>query len=91
MFDGGAAQAAGLSAGDVLVALDGLKVTGKTLDALLARRMAGETVQVHAFRRDELKTFSVILQAPLQDTACLTEAPRCSAAARALLEGWLGA
>ncbi|HMW51988.1 MAG TPA: PDZ domain-containing protein [Rhodocyclaceae bacterium] len=91
VFDGGAAQAAGLSAGDVLVALDGLKVTGKTLDALLARRMAGETVQVHAFRRDELKTFSVILQAPLPDTARLTEAPRCSAAARALREGWLSA
>jgi predicted metalloprotease with PDZ domain len=51
--DGGA-QAAGLSAGDVVIAVDGIKVTNGTLDPLLARRARGSTVRVHAFRRDEL-------------------------------------
>src|SRR5690606_33304400 len=40
VYDDGPAQAAGLSAGDVLVALDGLKVTGSDLDAMLPRRKA---------------------------------------------------
>ena len=47
-------QAAGLSAGDVVIAVDGIKVTNGTLDTLLARRARGSTVRVHAFRRDEL-------------------------------------
>ena len=60
----GAAHRAGLSAGDVLVALDGLRISGtpSNLDALLCRYRVGDTVQVHAFRRDELMTFDVALQ-----------------------------
>jgi predicted metalloprotease with PDZ domain len=64
VHEGGAAHRAGLSAGDVLVALDGLRVSGNpvNLDALLGRYRVGDTVEVHAFRRDELLTFSVKLQ-----------------------------
>jgi predicted metalloprotease with PDZ domain len=60
----GAAHRAGLSAGDILVALDGLRVSGtpSNLDALLSRYRVGDTVHVHAFRRDELMTFDVTLQ-----------------------------
>ncbi len=64
VHDGGAAQKAGLSANDLLVAIDGLRVTGNpaNVDALLARYKVGDTVQVHAFRRDELMAFDVTLQ-----------------------------
>ncbi|TWI60882.1 putative metalloprotease with PDZ domain [Pseudoduganella lurida] len=64
VHEGGAAHRAGLSAGDLLVALDGLRVSGNpnNLDTLLARYRVGDTVQVHAFRRDELMTFAVQLQ-----------------------------
>ncbi|PWF49130.1 M61 family metallopeptidase [Massilia glaciei] len=64
VHEGGAAHCAGMSAGDVLVALDGLRVSGSpgSLDGLLARYRVGDTVAVHAFRRDELMTFSVTLQ-----------------------------
>ncbi len=64
VHEGGAAHAAGLSAGDLVMAVDGLRVSGATggLDAMLARYKVGDTVQVHAFRRDELMTFSVKLQ-----------------------------
>lgn len=64
VHDGGAAQKAGLSAGDVLVAIDGLRVTGTNLDALLGRYQPGATVEVHAFRRDELRLSRVKLDPP---------------------------
>ena len=54
VLDGGGAQQAGLSAGDLLIALDGLKVGKSTLETLLERRPVGGTVTVHVFRRDEL-------------------------------------
>ena len=64
VHEGGAAHKAGLSAGDILVAVEGLRVSGNpaNLDALLSRYKVGDTVAVHAFRRDELMTFKVQLQ-----------------------------
>jgi predicted metalloprotease with PDZ domain len=64
VHEGGAAQKAGLSAGDVLIAIDGLRVTGANLDGLLARYLPGAKVEVHAFRRDELRRAEVKLDAP---------------------------
>ena len=89
VYDDGPAQAAGLSAGDVLVALDGLKVGGE-LDAMLLRRKAGDKVRIHAFRRDELMEFNVKLaEAPANDIRLgLRDKP--AAAARKLRQGWLG-
>jgi predicted metalloprotease with PDZ domain len=60
----GAAHRAGLSAGDLLVALDGLRVDDRNLKAMLERRQAGDRVQVHAFRRDELMQFELTLDPP---------------------------
>jgi predicted metalloprotease with PDZ domain len=64
VHEGGAAHLAGLSAGDVLVAADGLRINGhpSNLDALLARYRVGDRVELHAFRRDELMTFAATLQ-----------------------------
>ncbi|MBZ2205652.1 M61 family metallopeptidase [Massilia soli] len=64
VHESGAAHAAGLSAGDLLVAVDGLRVMGNpnNLEGLLSRFKVGDTVTVHAFRRDELMTFDVVLQ-----------------------------
>jgi predicted metalloprotease with PDZ domain len=64
VHEGGAAQKAGLSAGDVLIAIDGLRVTGSNLDGLLARYLPGAKVEVHAFRRDELRHTELKLDAP---------------------------
>jgi predicted metalloprotease with PDZ domain len=61
VYEGGAAHLAGLSAGDVLIALDGLRVNGSNLDTLLARYQAGDEVLLHAFRRDELLAFRATL------------------------------
>ncbi len=64
VHQGGAAHQAGLSAGDVLVALDGLRVTGNpaNLEVLLSRYAVGAEVVIHAFRRDELLSFTAVLQ-----------------------------
>ena len=64
VHEGGAAHRAGMSAGDMLVALDGVRVGGApaSLDGLLNRYRVGQTVELHAFRRDELMRFDVLLQ-----------------------------
>lgn len=84
----GPAQAAGLAAGDVLVAIDGLRVSGDSLDARLARYRPGDVATVTGFRRDELFTREVKLAAPPADTAWLRPAPGAAAAARC--RAWLG-
>ncbi|MFZ5559090.1 MAG: M61 family metallopeptidase [Pseudomonadota bacterium] len=85
----GAALAAGLAAGDVLVAIDGIRVTAETLDARLGRYRPGDVVSATGFRRDELFTCEIALAAAPADTAYLTPAPGAPAAARR--KAWLGA
>lgn len=89
VHDGGAAQKAGLSAGDVLVALDGIKLNG--LDAMLVRRRAGESVRIHAFRRDELMEFELQLQEAPREAVKLSLQADPSEAVKALRKGWIGA
>lgn len=64
VHEGGAAHKAGLSAQDIVIAIDGLRVNGNpaNVDTLLARYRVGDKVAVHAFRRDELMGFDVVLQ-----------------------------
>ena len=74
VHEGGAAHRAGMSAGDILVAVGGLRATGTgaNVDALLARYTVGDTVTVHAFRRDELMIFEVQLQGDRVPSVTLT-------------------
>ncbi|WP_042272137.1 M61 family metallopeptidase [Paraburkholderia heleia] len=88
VYEGGAAQKAGLSAGDALVALDGLRVTGANLDALLARYQPGTKVEIHAFRRDELRVARLTLDAPDVARYKLAASDK-RAPARSLRERWL--
>jgi predicted metalloprotease with PDZ domain len=90
VLDGGAAQAAGLAAGDVLAAIDGLRVTPKTLDASLARLRPGDATRVVAFRRDELHEFELKPLAPPPDTCVLHLARKPGPRAARLRRGWLG-
>jgi predicted metalloprotease with PDZ domain len=65
------AQQAGLSAGDVVIAANGLRVTGATLEKTLGTYAPGTAVELHAFRRDELMHFTVTLAAAPADTCVL--------------------
>jgi len=65
VLEGGAGHKGGLSAGDVLAAIDGLRVDAPAgLDLLLAQYRPGDRVTVHVFRRDELRAFTVRLAPP---------------------------
>ena len=90
VFSGGPAERAGLAAGDVLVAIDGLRATATAVDALREQRRAGDVLAIHAFRRDELFTTALTLaDAPL-DTCWLELDESASAETRARRDAWLG-
>jgi hypothetical protein len=79
-----------LSAGDILVAVDGLRVTATNLDNLLSRYAVGESIQVMAFRRDELMSFDLVLQGDRVPGVTLTlesaETIRTAASKRKLIK-----
>lgn len=78
VFDGGAAQQAGLSAGDVVVAVDGLRASKTSLARTLKHRVAGDQLQLTTFRRDELMTSTLVLQNAPHDSARLSWLPQAS-------------
>ena len=88
VLDGGAAQAAGLSAGDVVIAVDGLRVTGNTLEKRLRRYAIGESVALTTFRRDELRSVQITLQAMSAQT-CLLSLRDTPIDAKARRNAWL--
>ena len=69
VFEGGAAHRAGLCAGDIVVAVNGLRVPENGLDRLLQAYRPGDTITIHVFRRDELRAFEAILAEP-EKTEC---------------------
>ena len=71
LFEGSAAQQAGLAAGDRIIAVDGLQVDGQTVHDAIAQLPHGSAVQVHAFRRDELMEFTLHAQLAEADTCDL--------------------
>jgi predicted metalloprotease with PDZ domain len=87
--DGPAAKA-GVSAHDTLVAVAGLKATPERIATLLARYAPGETIDVHAFRRDELMAFRVTLAPAPADTCYLTLDSSPAPEAEARRAAWLG-
>ncbi|MCB1734517.1 MAG: M61 family metallopeptidase [Gammaproteobacteria bacterium] len=88
VYEHGAAHQAGLSAGDVIIAVDGLRATSKTLDATIAR--GGERPRtISAFRRDELMSFTLRpLPAP-HDTIELRLSEATDASRRERRASWL--
>jgi predicted metalloprotease with PDZ domain len=84
VYEAEPAHRAGLSAGDVLVAVNGLRVTATNLETLLARYRAGDRVTVHAFRRDELMNFVATLKtdAALKNSLATQDKPVAAARMR---------
>jgi predicted metalloprotease with PDZ domain len=91
VYEGSAAQLAGLAAGDIIVAIDGLRTMRANFESQLSARTPGETVTVYVFRRDELMCFTVTLQAPAADTCVLSLRDDIDGAVRERRVAWLGA
>jgi predicted metalloprotease with PDZ domain len=90
VLDDGAAQDAGLSAGDVVVAMNGLKSTVANINRRLKVWPAGTEMQVHFFRRDELMVRTLVVRAPALDTAWIEFDPEADEATQARRKAWLG-
>ena len=85
----GPACRAGLSAQDVLVAVDSERASAERVEQLLVRAMPGTTVSIDAFRRERLLHFTVTLDAAPRDTAFLAEAGAGNDAAMQRRQAWL--
>ncbi|HET8760870.1 MAG TPA: PDZ domain-containing protein [Nitrospiria bacterium] len=90
VYDGSAAHAAGLAAGDVIVAVDGLRAGRGNIEPLIGAYQPGAVVPIHAFRRDELMTFDVSLKPAPMDTCFLTLRDEIDDPTRARRATWLG-
>ena len=87
---GGAAERAGLNPGDVLIAIDRLRVTGRNLARRLARFESGERVTASAFRGDELLEVGIVLKAAPLDTCYLAVRDQADPKAVERRRAWLG-
>jgi predicted metalloprotease with PDZ domain len=90
VYDGTPARAAGLSGGDQLIALDGLRVSTESLDRQLLRYRPGDTVELHAFRRDELLCLRATLGRTPPPKFELKVDARAARRAVTLRQRWLG-
>lgn len=90
VHSGGPAAAAGVSAGDLIVALDGLRVTEETVKARLLDRKPGDGVRLALFRNDRLREVAVTLGTRATLSCAIKPAGKAGARA-ALREGWLAA
>ncbi|MCU7929397.1 MAG: PDZ domain-containing protein [Candidatus Thiodiazotropha sp. (ex Codakia rugifera)] len=65
VYDDGGAQQAGLSAGDEIIAVDGIRLNSEQMERYIGEQEEGVAIQMHLFRRDELQVVNVIpLPAP---------------------------
>ena len=72
VLDDSPAQAAGLSAGDQLIALDGLRLTGPQWPRRLEALVPEQPVTLHFFRGDELFSATLVPRSAPLDTWTLT-------------------
>lgn len=88
--EGGAGQEAGLSAGDVVIAVEGLRATRGNASRLMAERPPGTKVHLHVFRRDELHELTAIARAPEADTCWFVVKPDAAPDVIERRVKWLG-
>ena len=92
VVNGSAAWQASISAGDMLVAVDGLRANGAALGKHLARFKAGDTLSVSYFRHDVLHSTNIKIPIPKLNTAWLSVAAEpVDAASATLRQRWLTA
>jgi predicted metalloprotease with PDZ domain len=85
-----AAERAGLSPGDEIIAIDGRRVEDSTLRRRLEARKPGESVELIYARRDFVRTTKVVLAEPSPDSYEIVVAQGAPEAAKKLGAAWLG-
>lgn len=80
---------AGVSAGDELVALDGLRIDAMSLGMRMQEKAPGSTVALTVFRREELITLPMLVESGPPTRLAVRPIPEPSEAQRAVLQHWL--
>ncbi len=89
VFKNESAEQAGLSAGDIIIAIDDLQVKKSNIDTIINSYAAGQEITLHAFRRDELKVFNLRLKAAELTTCYLQVTDKISSTQQEKQEKWL--
>jgi len=89
LANGGPAEVAGVSPGDELIALDGVRVDVSGSDTRIRRYRPGDRSVLTLFRGDELLTLKLRWAAAPEDTCYLVESNDAPAAAISNRDRWL--
>ncbi len=81
---------AGIVVGDQIVAIDGLKVTGKSFDARIKDFKAGGQIEITLFSDDRLKSVHLTLGEQQSGQLMLMSVKKPSRSQKAFFEAWLG-
>jgi predicted metalloprotease with PDZ domain len=84
------AQVGGIDAGDELLAIDGIKVTGNSLSDRLKDYQPNDTIQVTVFHQDELRTYSITLTSPHPTRYQVKPVEHPNSTQQKNFAGWLG-
>ncbi len=71
VLSGSSAWQAGLSAGDTLVAIDGLRASATTISKHLARLKVGAAIPLSYFRHDQLRETTIVVPTAMPDSVWL--------------------
>ena len=91
LSNGGPAERAGVSPGDELVALDGIRVNESGSDTRIRRYRPGDKSELSVFRGDELLTLKLVWAEAPEDTCYLEEDADADDVAVKRREDWLAA
>ncbi len=89
VLSGGAGERAGLAPGDLVVAVDGLRVTAENLERRVAAARNDTEIRLHLFRRDELMELAASPQPAAADTCELMRLDPAPAGAALAQAAWL--
>jgi len=86
---GSPAQKAGISTGDLVLAIAGIRVTSENFSDRLRDYRAGEVITVTLFQQDILRTVRVTLQSPISNQFELVQIAKASPKQELNLKLWL--
>ena len=89
VFSQESAEQAGLSAGDIIIAINNIQVTKSTIVRIINSYSVGDEIIIHAFRRDELIIFKLTLQAAELTTCYLLIDDKPNVEQKEKQEKWL--
>lgn len=72
VIQGSAAHKAGISTGDIIIALDHVQTDAARIEEQMAQYLPGEKIDVHLFRRDELRHHVVVAEVGAPTTCVLS-------------------